>query len=138
MALVASYGGWMSRAAIFLLWFSASAWADGDVDRGAKLYQGSCSACHGPNADGNGPAAARMKPRPANFSTPEFWKGRTDKQVAISIKSGSPGTPMIPFAHLNSQQVDDLVAYLRSRAPVPDGEETAPPSPPQPVAPESP
>jgi mono/diheme cytochrome c family protein len=117
----------MKRAVILSLFLSTSAWADGDLDRGAVLYQGSCMACHGVNADGNGPAVGpKMNPRPTDFTSAAWWKGRTDQQVAVAIKSPTPGTSMLPFTHLNDQQVSDLVAYLRSKAPVSEGDQPTP------------
>ena len=114
---------------------SPPALADGSVDRGSTLYQGSCMACHGVNADGNGPAAGAMTPRPTNLAAASYWKERTDAQVAATIRSGSPGTSMMPFAHLSEQQVGDLVAFLKTKAPqsTPSKPETTPkPSPSKP------
>ena len=111
-----------------LVWSSA-AWATGDAAKGAQLYQNNCMACHGVNADGNGPAAVALNPAPTNFRTVEFWKGRTDEQLEEAIQSGSPGTSMMPFTHLAPDQIEDLVAFLRTQAPEPKVEEDAAPNP---------
>jgi mono/diheme cytochrome c family protein len=115
----------MKYTVILALFFSGAALADGDPERGAQLYQGSCMACHGVNADGNGPAAAALKPRPTDFTSAAWWKNRTDRQVAVEIKSPTPGTSMMPFAHLSEQQINDLVAFLRTKAPASEDPEPA-------------
>ena len=119
----------MLRWIPLILFWSPAALANGDVVKGAQLYQGSCMACHGVNADGNGPAAVALNPAPTNFRTAEFWKGRTDEQLFVAIKSGSPGTSMMPFTHLNPDQIADLVAFLRSQAPDSGTGEEGMPSP---------
>ena len=115
-----------------LMWmWSSVVWAGGDADKGAQLYQGSCMACHGINADGNGPAAVALNPAPTNFRTADFGKDRTDEQLRLAIQSGSPGTSMMPFTHLDSAQIADLIAFLRSQAPDSDeGEGASSPVPP--------
>jgi cytochrome c oxidase cbb3-type subunit 2 len=114
---------------------SPAALADGSARRGATLYQGSCMACHGVNADGNGPAAGAMTPRPTNLAAASYWKERTDAQVAATIRSGSPGTSMMPFAHLSEEQVSDLVVFLKTKAPQPSPSKSKPALKPTPSKP---
>jgi high-affinity iron transporter len=38
-----------------------------DLRTAASLYQSQCSACHGPQGQGDGPAAASLDPSPSNF-----------------------------------------------------------------------
>jgi mono/diheme cytochrome c family protein len=51
-----------------------TATADASIERGKAVYNGTgaCSACHGPNGEGDGPAAATLTPKPRNFSTADF------------------------------------------------------------------
>ena len=96
-----------------------SSWSSGaraaDLKAGEKVYLANCMACHGMQADGKGPAAAALQPPPADFTNPTFWATRSNDQVKAVIKSGKPGTPMMPFAQLSATDVDNLVAYLRSK-----------------------
>ncbi|NOY28291.1 MAG: cytochrome c [Oligoflexia bacterium] len=86
-----------------------------DVAAGEKVYLANCMACHGMAADGNGPAAVSLNPRPTDFTTPAFWASRTAGQVKDTIKTGKPGTPMMPFAQLTDADLSNLVAYLVSK-----------------------
>ncbi|MEL6343907.1 MAG: cytochrome c [Myxococcota bacterium] len=88
-----------------------------DVEKGEALYQSNCMACHGVNADGKGPAAAALQPAPADFTAAAFWEGKTDEQLTAVIKNGSPNTAMIGFGRLSDEQLADIVAFLRAKAP---------------------
>ncbi len=91
------------------------AFADGDSSRGKTLYQANCLACHGAKADGKGPAAAALSPRPTDFTSAEWWSGKSNASVADTIRTGKPGTSMMAFAQLSDEDLTDLTAYLRSR-----------------------
>jgi len=39
-----------------------------NIARGAELFQTFCSSCHGKEGQGDGPAGAALKPRPANLT----------------------------------------------------------------------
>ena len=89
----------------------------GDAEAGRSLFMANCMACHGADADGNGPAARALKPPPRNFSDPDFWKGKTDEDLAQTIRSGRPGTAMMAFAQLSDDDVANLIAFMRTKAP---------------------
>lgn len=89
--------------------------SEGDVDRGKQLFQANCTACHGPNADGKGAAAAALTPRPRDFtdSKARWTRGREPLDIYRTLAEGSPGTAMVGFS--NSLSVQDrwaLVHYL--------------------------
>ena len=84
--------------------------------QGRKLYMANCMSCHGAAADGQGPAAAALRPRPTDFTAAAWWVGRTDEQVKAAIRTGSPGTPMMGFARLSESDLDQIVAFLRTKA----------------------
>lgn len=104
----------MAVLALLLLLPAAEA---GDAAAGKELYAANCTACHGVKGDGRGPAAVALNPKPADFTSASFWQGRTDAQVAGSIRSGRPGTSMTGFTQLSEGDLDDLVTYLRTLAP---------------------
>ena len=91
--------------------------AGGDATKGEAIYTANCMACHGQKADGKGPAAAALKPRPTDFTKADWWSGHDDGAIKALIKSGKPGTSMMGFPQLNDKQLDDLVAWMRSKAP---------------------
>ncbi len=87
-----------------------------DLDRGARLYRTSCLACHGPTLEGDGPAAAAIKPRPTNLADPKWWATQDDDKIRLVLQSGKPGTAMMAFGQLSDTDADNLIAYLRSVA----------------------
>ena len=87
-----------------------------DPAAGKVVYDANCTACHGILADGKGPAAMGLRPKPTDFTAGAWWSTRTDTDVAAAIRSGKPGTPMSAFTQLTDAQVSDTVAYLRSLA----------------------
>lgn len=89
--------------------------AEGDPTKGQAVYMANCMACHGVQADGAGPAAAALKPRPTDFTAAAWWEGKSDARVKSAIKSGKPGTAMMPFSQLSNDDLSHLVAFLRSK-----------------------
>ena len=108
--------GWLALLVVSLAG-SLPARAAGDATKGGTVYQANCAACHGKEANGAGPAAAALRPKPTNFTASAFWTGKDDARVRSMIKTGKPGTAMMPFPGLSAQDLDDLVAFLRTKAP---------------------
>lgn len=82
-----------------------------DSTPAARLYALHCSACHGDNGDGRGPAARHLFPRPRNLRT-----GRsrlvstvnavpTIEDLEAVIRRGMPGTSMLAFDKLSEREV---------------------------------
>lgn len=87
------------------------------IERGAALYQANCIACHGPEADGKGPAAVAFTPPPRNFKDPaaKWTHGRKPAEIFGTLTNGVQGTGMAGFAaSLTEDQRWDLVHYIRS------------------------
>jgi mono/diheme cytochrome c family protein len=108
---------------LFALVLSSSllrpALAGEEPPRGATLYASSCTTCHGAKADGKGPAAIAMRPRPTDFTQAAWWKDRTDATVAASIRAGKPGTAMGAFPQISEGDALAIASWLRARAPSP-------------------
>ncbi|MEO7427607.1 MAG: cytochrome c [Fibrobacteria bacterium] len=88
-----------------------------DAESGRRIFQTNCTACHGPNADGKGAAAAALTPPPRDFTDPKarWTRGREPMEIYTTLSEGSPGTAMVGFA--NSMSIQDrwaLVHYLGS------------------------
>ena len=90
---------------------------------GQQLFWQHCSACHGLHGDGTGYAARHVYPRPRSLrvepmrlvSTHNGVPTRDD--VRTAIKSGVPGTSMVPLEKLSEQELDllvDVVLSMRS------------------------
>lgn len=89
------------------------------VRKGKELYdgKGTCFNCHGKDGDGNGPGAAQLNPSPRNFRHHGFWRHRTEGELFWVIKHGSPGTAMIGFGPvLSDEEIWSLIQYERTFA----------------------
>jgi mono/diheme cytochrome c family protein len=89
------------------------------IAQGKTVYngKGGCVTCHGIDGDGKGPAAASLNPSPRNFQHHGFWRHRTEGEVFWAIKYGSPGTAMIAFGSvLSDNDMWALIQYERTFA----------------------
>lgn len=77
---------------------------------GEQTYNVFCASCHQAGAVGKVGMAPSIRNR-------DFLALASDKFIKDTIRMGRPGTAMVSWAHLNNEQLDGLVAYLRSVAP---------------------
>jgi mono/diheme cytochrome c family protein len=92
--------------------------APGDAARGAGIYLGICSGCHGPRGEGaEGPA----------LSNPAFLEAASDAYLAATVTRGRTGTsmrafarPMLGFPALDKSDIADVVAFVRAFAGSPE------------------
>jgi len=92
------------------------------VERGKTLFSVHCAVCHGPNADGKGPAAATLKNMwnfpslPSDLRQPHLRCGDREEDVYRVLATGLNGTPMVSFdALLTPEQRWDIIAWLFSQ-----------------------
>lgn len=83
------------------------------VEQGKAIYEGkgTCANCHGVTGRGDGPGGVALDPPPRNFRHHGMWRHRTEGELFWVIKYGSPGTGMIPFGGLLSDE--EIWAVLR-------------------------
>lgn len=76
------------------------------ITAGARVYEQACQACHGGEARGSerGPA----------LSTGVFKHGSKDGEIFLNIRNGIASTQMPPFKRLSTEQLWQIVSYLRS------------------------
>lgn len=83
--------------------------------RGKEIYTKICASCHGENGKGDGPAAAVLESKPADFSDPVHSKYYSDQGRMYIIKKGVQDTPMVGWgAALNEEKIHAVYAYVRS------------------------
>ena len=84
----------------------------GSTANGEQNYRANCERCHGTPAQ-RGDAV--------HLANPMFLDTASDAFLRVAIEQGRPGTQMQAWAgKLTSQQIEDIIAYLRSLArPVP-------------------
>lgn len=104
------------------------AWLDDPKDsaahaaKGETLFQTTCTACHGTNADGQGPAAPTLKDiwnlpaKPSDLRQPHLRCGDGPEDLYRVLATGLNGTPMVSFdASLSAEQRWDIVAWILTR-----------------------
>jgi DMSO reductase family type II enzyme heme b subunit len=110
----------------FLMLLVVPAWAqEGDAERGEAVYVKRCIGCHGEEGDGLGAADERLNPPPRDFSL-GLYKIKTtafdddipnDSDLLRMIRDGMPGTAMPGWSDvLSEQEIQDLVAYIKTFA----------------------
>jgi caa(3)-type oxidase subunit IV len=97
---------------------------EGPFDPNA-VFEGTCAGCHGPTGQGNGPTAASLTPRPANFQDAEFWQTRDRAHIIKVITEGGPSVGksalMAPFgASFTPEQIEQLADLVMSFRPEPE------------------
>ena len=84
--------------------FAQQAASEADVAAGKILFQKSCTACHGGNAQGG---------RGPDLTSGRWRSGGSDAELTRNIIRGIPGTEMPAFP-MPQQEAAQIVAYLRS------------------------
>ena len=114
-------------AAVGVLGLTAPAWAQGpwqapaaekgkkspggNAGNGKKLAETNCASCHGNSGKGDGPAAAALNPKPADWTSAKV-QGESDGEIFWKISNGRG--PMPPWKHLSEKDRWDLVSHIRS------------------------
>jgi mono/diheme cytochrome c family protein len=93
------------------------------LNEGHEAYMRYCYACHGDKGDGNGPAAATMRPPPRDLGTgvfkfPGVAAGElpNDDDLELLIRRGLSGTPMLPW-DIGERERKAIVQYLKTFSP---------------------
>lgn len=81
-----------------------------------ELYQAQCSACHGQQGQGDGPASAGLEPAPTDFTDLARAENRSLLGLFDAISKGIDDTAMMAFTQLSEQQRWSLAFYVGSLA----------------------
>ena len=84
------------------------------LTKGKELFALHCQSCHGPKGMGDGPLAAGLDPKPANFHQKEKANGLSPFQAYNTIRLGVQNTGMRAFNELSDDEVWDLAFYVLS------------------------
>ena len=81
---------------------------EGDIVKGEQVYQQTCASCHGKNGEGiTAPALGNQSALVHN----------KDEFIRYAIEKGRDGTPMQAFEDvLSAADIDNVTAFLRSKA----------------------
>lgn len=84
-----------------------------DIGRGKAVYERLCRRCHGPGGWGDGPDAAALKVRPANFHAFRSFL-KSDEELLRTIEHGVVFSPMHSWrGELSDGEMQDVTAYIR-------------------------
>ena len=85
------------------------------IAEGEGLYaQQNCLSCHGVNGAGDGPFAPSLSRLPGEIGSLAFQASRSDLELGGVVANGIPGTAMPAARSLTTEQVRNVVAYLRT------------------------
>ena len=114
--------GYIFAETIIVLAIAGYAWA-GSPNAGAHIAMMKCAGCHGDDGKGRGLALEDLNPRqrPISWTDKSAMAKFSDQQLAqIISKGGDPqdNPPAMPAFRdkLNPQDIDDVIAYIRSLA----------------------
>ena len=100
-------------------WLNDKTQSAARAEKGKALFQSICAACHGPNADGKGPAVATLKDtwqqpaKPSDLRQPHLRCGDAPADIYRVLATGLNGTPMVSFeSTLTPEQRWDIIAYI--------------------------
>jgi mono/diheme cytochrome c family protein len=77
---------------------------------GEKSVRTNCASCHGVAGKGDGPAAAALSPKPADWGSDKMKK-ETDGELFWKITNGRGAMP--PWKHLPEKERWQIVNYIR-------------------------
>lgn len=84
-----------------------------DVNRGQAVYERHCLACHGVSGRGDGPEAASLGTRPANFHRAVSML-KSDEELLRIIEYGVVFSPMHAWqGKLTEDELQEVLAYIR-------------------------
>lgn len=91
-----------------------------DVEAGKQLYQTRCAPCHGADGKAQTPTAKALKPSPRDHTDGAYMNALSNEHLAKVIKEGGTAVGkspiMPPQTDLNEQQIQDIIAFLRTLA----------------------
>jgi len=81
------------------------------VGAAKKSVETNCASCHGNGGKGDGPAAAALTPKPADWTSDRVQK-MSDGEIFWKISNGRG--PMPPWKHLPEKERWEIVNYIRT------------------------
>ena len=87
-----------------------------DLDAGERIYKQNCVNCHGISGKGDGAAAEKLSPKPADL-TATATQAIKDAELLEVITFGRPGTAMPGWMReIDEREMRDVLAYIRTLA----------------------
>ncbi len=89
----------------------AAAQKAASAERGKQIAMTNCAPCHGQGGKGDGPGAAALPKKPADW-TSKAVQSEGEGSLFVKISDGNP--PMPPWASLPDKDRWDLVNYIKT------------------------
>jgi mono/diheme cytochrome c family protein len=91
----------------------------GDPAAGRQVFEQNCVICHGTSGKGDGPGAAALNPKPANFNDHERFSKLDEATRLKAVSEGGAAVGASPFMPpfkevLTEEQIHDVLAYIRA------------------------
>ncbi|HVO52668.1 MAG TPA: c-type cytochrome [Thermoanaerobaculia bacterium] len=94
------------------------------LNRGHELFLTYCSACHGVDGDGKGPASIGLRPPPRNFTQGQFKFAAVasgqlpnDEDLLRIVQKGLHGSAMLPWNDVPERDILDIIQYIKTLSP---------------------
>jgi mono/diheme cytochrome c family protein len=101
---------WADALVVLLIILGSVGPAAGDeLAEGKSLYAAKCQMCHGASGQGDGPAAAALNPKPANFANPAFWQNDAREKIKRTVTNGKG---MMPAFNLKDDEIKAIADYM--------------------------
>ena len=81
------------------------------MEQGKKVAQVNCVSCHGASGKGDGPAAAALNPKPADWTSKRVQE-ESDGELFWKISNGRGAMP--PWKHLPENDRWAVIQYIRT------------------------
>lgn len=86
-----------------------------DLTNGKKVYVDMCLECHGEKGKGDGPEAADLEKKPADYTDKAKMAKFTDAELKKLTREGKK--PMPAFGKkITAKDIDDVIAHIRTFA----------------------
>jgi mono/diheme cytochrome c family protein len=87
----------------------------GDLTNGKQVYAKYCLECHGEKGKGDGPEAADLEKKPADYTDKAKMAKFKDEELKKVTREGKK--PMAAFGKkLTAKDIDDVIAFIRTFA----------------------
>lgn len=88
------------------------------IEAGEVIYEANCSTCHGPEGDGDGPAAEGLDPQPASLADAHMMEELSDGYLFWRVSEGGvmgPFNSAMPAWKdtLSDDEIWQVITYIR-------------------------
>jgi mono/diheme cytochrome c family protein len=99
------------------------------IAAGKTLFNSACVQCHGPEGKGDGPGSVALNPKPRNLTDITYMVGLSDRYLYELVSRGGIAmgkSPQMPPFGLNPQDVNNIIAYVKTLSGGADAVQTRP------------